>query len=110
MGSVKAGGLAAGADGLGEGKGVGTPPWEAKDLPAGKHAVKLVPATNSGMAEWTQDVEVRPGELQAVDATLVPVATVQESAPAAVISVHTARVAHVPARTQGQVAGLHISV
>ena len=47
------------ADALVDGKSFGATPCEVKGLAEGKHTIKLVPPAESGLAEWSKEIEVR---------------------------------------------------
>ena len=53
-----------------DGVEVGKTPAEIDKVEAGSHALKVVPAEGSGRAEWTRNVEVKPGETLVLDAQL----------------------------------------
>lgn len=57
-----------------DGKELGKTPFDAGSVPSGKHTLKLIPPANSGLHEWTQDIEVAAGESRVVDVQLASAA------------------------------------
>ena len=99
-----------GADVSVDGRSVGVTPCEVKDIAVGKHNVKLTPPTDSGLAEWSREIEVHAGEAQILDAALSTSAAASQTAAGPAVTVQSVRLTRVAAHSQGQVSGIQITV
>jgi tRNA A-37 threonylcarbamoyl transferase component Bud32 len=90
-----------------DGKEVGKSPVELSNIAGGKHTLRLVPPSDSGLAEASRDINVDAGQTKEIETSLqpLPTAPTQASAPAATIQRTDAQ-----AITQGNHPAIRIAV